>query len=588
LMLFIESHYMIKSTFKIKPYFFIFVFASMLILPAESLGQKGSKKEKNNRKQDNASLFIEANSEKLLGNYDAARDLFLKCLEYDEDDAASMYELARIARIKNLSLEALEWAEKAVNTDPDNVWYMKLLSELYQENMQFDKSIVVMEKLVDLHPNNLEYLYDLALSQLLVGNYEKSIDVYDVIEEQIGVTEEISVQKQKIWMRMEKPKKAIMEIERLCEAWPEETRYKSILAELYMSNGMEEKALKTYLEIIEADPDDAYIQVSLSDYYRKQGEFEKSFEHLKIGFANPYLSIDAKIQILLTYFTEMTFFEKYMEDAFELADILVATHPDEPKAYSIRADLYYQAEEWSKARESLRTVISLDSSKYMVWEQLLFTDSNLQDFEALQDDSRRVIELFPQQPLPYLFAAVASYNFADHEQMIKDLERGIKFVVRNDLLLAEFYNYLGDAYHQVGEDEKAFEAYESSLKIKPDNSIVLNNYAYYLSLKGQELEKARAMAKKATELDPENDSNQDTYGWVLYKLGEYEEALEWIGKAIENHKTDNAEVLEHYGDVLYKLGRKDEAREYWKRAQKAGEGGSEFLEKKIKEGILYE
>ena len=579
---------MIRSLNKIKPYLIVVILAGMLILPLESLGQKGNKKEKDNRKQDNASLFIEANSQKLLGNYDAARELFLKCLEYDDQDAASMYELARIARIRNQSIEALEWAEKAVETDPENVWYMKLLAELYQENMQFDKSIVVMEKLVELHPNNLEYLYELALSNLLVGNYEESIDIYNEIEEKIGITEEISIQKQKIWMRMEKSKKAISEIERLCEAWPDETRYKSILAELYMSNGMDEKALKTYLEIIESDPDDAYIQISLSDYYRKKGEFEKSFEHLKIGFANPNLSIDAKIQILLTYFTEKAFFDEQKEEAFELAEILVTTHPEEPKAYSIQADLYYQGEEWSKARDALRIVIGLDSSKYMVWEQLLFTDSNLEDFESMRQDSRRTIELFPQQPLPYLFAAVASYNFEEHQQMVKDLERGIKFVVRNDLLKAEFYNYLGDAYHQTDQDEKAFEAYDASLKIKPDNSIVLNNYAYYLSLNGKELERARTMAKKATELDPENASNQDTYGWVLYKLGEYEEALEWIGKAIENHNTDNAEVLEHYGDVLYKLDQKEEAKRYWEKAQKAGEGGSELLEKKVNEGILYE
>jgi len=172
--------------------------------------------------------------------------------------------------------------------------------------------------------------------------------------------------------------------------------------------------------------------------------------------------------------------------------------------------------------------------------------------------------------------------------MIRDLETGIKYVVRNDLLLAEFYNYLGDAYHQTGQDEKAFEAYDASLKIKPDNSIVLNNYAYYLSLRGDQLDRAKKMALKANELDPGNSSNQDTYGWVLYKLGEYEEALEWIGKSIENHKVDNAEVLEHYGDVLYKLGRTEEALEYWKRALKAGKGGSELLEKKVNEGKLYE
>ena len=218
----------------------------------------------------------------------------------------------------------------------------------------------------------------------------------------------------------------------------------------------------------------------------------------------------------------------------------------------------------------------------------MFTESYLEDFTAMRSESRRTIDLFPQQPLPYLFSAVASYQFEDHKQMVADLETGIRFVVRNDLLLAEFYNYLGDAYHQLGEDEKAFEAYEGSLKINAENSIVLNNYAYYLSLDGKELEKAREMAEKATQLDPENASNMDTYGWVLYKLGEYEEALIWIGKAIENHNEDNAEVLEHYGDVLYKLNRKKEAAKYWEKAKKAGNGGSEYLDKKVSDGILYE
>jgi len=172
--------------------------------------------------------------------------------------------------------------------------------------------------------------------------------------------------------------------------------------------------------------------------------------------------------------------------------------------------------------------------------------------------------------------------------MIRDLETGIRYVVRNDLLLAEFYNYLGDAYHQTKQDEKAFEAYDASLKINSDNSIVLNNYAYYLSLRGEQLERAKKMARKANELDPNNSSNQDTYGWVLYKLGEYKEALEWIGKSVDNHSEENAEVLEHYGDVLYKLGRTEEAREYWERAVKAGKGGSELLKKKANNGKLYE
>ena len=579
---------MVTFSKNIKPFLLVVLLGGMILFPVSVTGQKSGRKDKDKVRQDNSALFMEANTQKLLGNYDAAIELFLKCVETDHQDAASMYELARLDRVKNQNKQALEWAEKAVHYEPENVWYLKLLAEIYQENMQFDESIQVMEKLVQLFPNDLEYLYDLALSHLLVGNYQKAINVYNEIEEKIGITEEISIQKQKIWARMEKPEKAIMEIKLLCEAWPQESRYKSILAELYMSNGMDDEALRTYLDIAETDPDNTYIQVSLSDYYRKRGDANKSCEHLKLGFANPYLDIDTKVQILLAYFTVQEYYDEQKEEASELAEILVETHPDDAKAFSIQADLFYQNEEWEPARDALRKVIRLDSSKYIIWEQLLFTESYLEDFEAMREESRKTIELFPQQPLPYLFSAVASYQFEDHRQMVDDLERGIKFVVRNDLLLAEFNNYLGDAYHQVGEDEKAFEAYNLSLKINPDNSLVLNNYAYYLSLSGQELEKAREMAKKATELDPGNASNQDTYGWVLYKLGEYEDALDWIGKAIDNHNVDNAEVLEHYGDALYKLGRENEALKFWKRAKKAGNGGSEFLEKKVNEGLLYE
>lgn len=568
--------------------FSLIIFGLLAGQAVPAYGQKDGRKNKNKNRQDNTAIFLEANTQKLLGNYDAAKDLFLKCITMDPGDAASMYELARIERINNKTQSAIEWASRAATLDDENIWYLKLQADLYQENMQFEESIEVMEQLVNLHPEDLEYLYDLAMTHLLVGNYNRSIDLYNDIEQMIGITEEISIQKQKIWQRLKKPDKAIEEIESLCEAWPTDSRLKSILAELYLSNGMDEKALETYLDIAERDPSNAYIQISLSDYYRKHDEPDKSFDHLKIGFANPYLDIDTKVQILLAYFTVKNYYEDQKEEAVELAAILVETHAEEAKAHSIQADLYYQNEEWENARQSLRMVLSLDSSNYVVWEQLLFTESNLEDFEAMRNESRTTIELFPEQPLPYLFSAVANYQFEDHQQMIKDLETGKRFVVRNDLLLAEFYNYLGDAYHQVGEDEKAYEAYESTLKINSENSLVLNNYAYYLSLNGQELPKAKKMAKKANELDPDNASNQDTYGWVLYMLGEYEEALEWIGMSIKNHGEDNGEVLEHYGDVLYKMGREKEARKYWEKALDAENGGSEYLKKKVDEGILYE
>ncbi len=114
--------------------------------------------------------------------------------------------------------------------------------------------------------------------------------------------------------------------------------------------------------------------------------------------------------------------------------------------------------------------------------------------------------------------------------------------------------YLGDTYHSLKDTTESDKAYEKSLSLKNDNAYVLNNYAYYLSLRNQDLDKAETMSKKAVTLDPKNSSFQDTYGWVLYKLHRYDDARTWVGKALEDKDSVSSEVMEHYGDILYKLG----------------------------------
>ena len=123
--------------------------------------------------------------------------------------------------------------------------------------------------------------------------------------------------------------------------------------------------------------------------------------------------------------------------------------------------------------------------------------------------------------------------------------------------------------------------------MSPDNPLVLNNYAYYLSLRSEKLDKAEKMARSAVDLDPYNQNNLDTYAWVLYKLNKFDEALEWIKKAYNNGGESSGVVVEHYGDILYKLNRKEEALEFWKQAL-TKDDYSDLLNKKINDKKLYE
>ena len=149
--------------------------------------------------------------------------------------------------------------------------------------------------------------------------------------------------------------------------------------------------------------------------------------------------------------------------------------------------------------------------------------------------------------------------------------------------MLDFYSALGDAYNYGKEFEKSDKAYEDALKIDSDNTFVLNQYSYFLSLRKENLDKAEKLSKKANELQPGNRKYMDTYGWILFQEKKYTEAAEWLGNAAKMGNDPN--ILEHYGDVLYRLGKTNEALKQWENAQAAG-GRSEALLKKLKEKKL--
>lgn len=197
------------------------------------------------------------------------------------------------------------------------------------------------------------------------------------------------------------------------------------------------------------------------------------------------------------------------------------------------------------------------------------------------------MELFPNQPIPYFFNGLSNYQLKKYKEAIPPLLEGKDFVFDNPGLLAQFYSCLGDIYNQLKNHAASDSAYNKALEIDPNDVNVLNNYAYYLSLRNTNLEKAEAMSKKSNELQPNNNSYQDTYGWILYQMKKYEEAKIWIGKALDNGGRGNGTLLEHYGDVLYQLGEKEEAFKYWIEAKKAG-GASDQIDKKVADKKLYE
>ena len=158
------------------------------------------------------------------------------------------------------------------------------------------------------------------------------------------------------------------------------------------------------------------------------------------------------------------------------------------------------------------------------------------------------------QPVFYWYAGVASAVLEYNEDAITYLEKGRRYTT-DRLQMANFDAFLGDLYHQQGDEEKSFEAYERTLRNDPDNILVLNNYAYFLAVKGQDLDKALEMSTRAITAEPDNPTYLDTHAWVLYMKGDYKEAEKHMKKALKLLKEPDETYTNHYEAIMQKLGK---------------------------------
>ncbi|MCY1721895.1 tetratricopeptide repeat protein [Prolixibacteraceae bacterium Z1-6] len=527
-------------------------------------------------------LFVEALKQKMFGNAQKAIQLLSSCLEIDPNSSAAMFELANIHAVNNDFTSASLLLEKAISLNPNNKWYKLLLAQIYQQTNKFSEAADIYAGLSKEDPENLEYKYMNAALLANAQRYDEAISTYNEMELEIGINEQISVAKQQIYVQSGKIDKAFEEINKLIENNPTESKYYGLLADLYQSQGDKENALKNYQKIQELDPESGFVHFSLANYYLENDEPEKAYTETKLGFSSPSVDIQTKLQLYWMLTSNKEELNLSNEKQEELIQILLKNHPDEPMVHTVYAEILLKEGKLQEARTELLKATNINSSDYVIWERIMFIDNDLQEWSALYEHTKKVIELFPNQPQGYFFHAIACVQLEKFEEAKKISEEGLDYVVENPQLQANFLMLQGESIYKLGNKEEAFKIFDKAVEIDPENYLTLNNYAYYLSIDGSNLSKAERMSGRVVERFPDNATYLDTHAWVLFKKGEYTLAKFYMETALKNGGDDNAVLLEHFGDILFKTGKVNEALEYWEKAKSNG-GDSEVLERKINE-----
>lgn len=540
-----------------------------------------------NQKKKFDTHFFTAIKAKSLEEYDKAIESFEECIKINKNNPIPFYELALIGVINNNYTFSKENIKKALELDSKNKWYLLLYADLLFKQQDFFNSAIQYKKLIALDTDNEELYFKLSEVYIYANKIKKAIQVYDNLEKKRGVEKMLSMQKQKLYRQLNDIDGAIDELNKILNVFSNDIEVIEILAELYLLNDQKEKAFTLFKKLADISPNNCRIHLTLADYYRENEENEKSYNQLKLAFKCTNISIDTKIRILVSYYQLISINKEMANQAHELGGILIETHPNSIKARAVYADILYTDNKFQKAKEQYLIVLENEKSKSQVWTQVLFIQAEQSDFKGMLKTSKEALEYFPLEPLFYYFYGASNKWFKNYEEALTSFEQGIEFVVDNSTLLLEFYSSLADIYHAQEKHKLSDKYYEKALEIDSINSLILNNYAYYLSLRKEDLDKAKEMSFMCNQLEPNNGTYQDTYAWILYQMNEFEKAKKWLLKAIENGGDESAVIVEHYGDVLYQLGDLKDALKQWIKARELG-GKTDLLNKKIKNKKIYE
>ncbi len=528
--------------------------------------------------------FLEATRQKAKGELDAAFELYQHCLTIDPNAASSLSEISQFYFFLKQPEKGLVCMEKAVENAPDNYWYNQNLATVYQQQGKADKAIDAFEKMSAQFPERQEPLMALIDLYNQAKNYAKAIKTLDRFELMNGKTEQISMEKFRMYLLMEDNKKAFNEIESLAKEYPNDMRYLCVLGDVYLNNGKPKEAYETYQKVLAVEPGNAQVLVSLANYYEQTGQNDQYEQQIDSVLLSKKVESDVKTDIMRQMIVHsqqsgkdstriIPLFKKMMEIEQEDAQI--------PMLYV----QYLLAKGMDKEAEPvLKQVIELDPENTPARLQLLSYAIKKNDFQGAIKICEPAIEITPDALEFYYYLGLSYYQAERVDDALSVFKKGVAHV--NDKsdkkIVSDFYSMMGDIYHTKEQGAMAYAAYDSALVYNPDNAGALNNYAYYLSVEKKDLDKAEEMSYRTIKAEPDNNTYLDTYAWILFIKGKYSEAKVYMDDAMKKGGDKSDVVTEHCGDVYYMVGEKAEALKYWIKSREMG-NKSVILKKKIEQ-----
>ena len=528
----------------------------------------------------------------IAGDSVRARELFLEAIRNDSTYAPAYYELAANGMYATPD-EAVELARKAFRLDTTNKWYHQFYGQALIYAGRYDEALKVYRRLQTENPKDPDNYRILAALYEQKQSPVMALVTLDSAELRFGRIPVLSAMKRRLLVATNQIDKAVVEARAMVEAAPYEAQHHVVLGDLYAIAKKDSLARAEYDRALQIDSTNVQTLMALADFHAGRQDYRALLAVTRQLFQSDELPLETKIKRFGQFTSDTRFYREYYFQLNDLASTLAIRYPDDKRVVELYAGHLIASGELEQALALYKSHLADQPPAEEYFRAVIDIESYLQHPDSVDKYVTRALELFPAKVDFHLSKGHVMSNSKQYVKAIGAYKGALRHA-DTDSLRSVIWGMIGDTWHQKGiegrEDwdermdlgiaepdaafrkymKQCYKAYDRSLRYDPDNTMALNNYAYFLSIEGRDLERALSMASRVTALEDDNPTYLDTYAWVLYKLGRTDEAKKILQRAVVLDGQRSPALLAHYGDILYALGERFMAEIYWRQALEKG------------------
>lgn len=516
----------------------------------------------------------------------AAYNFWLQAIAADSTYAPAFYSLSEQALYRD-NTNAIIYGRKAYEQDTTNNWYLQRYGQSLLIGGDYKTAMSVYQKLLRRDPHNPDNYRIVAMLYQQADLPYSALTILDSAENQLGKIPYFSDLKRQLLIGTRQVDKALTEAKEMVEAVPYEAESHRVLAELYAASGKDSLAMAEFGTALKLDSTNIETLMSLADYYNRTKRYRENLATTKQLFLSNEMSLEAKIKMFKQITSDTRFYRDFYFAINDLVRTLAIKYPKDKEVVSLLASHLIASGELEQALALYKSRLNERPPVYEYYRTVIDIESYKQRLDSVNFYVDQAITLFPSRPELYVDKANALSFARRYNEAIKSYKTSLQYA-KSDSLKSAIWGLIGDVHHQIQEDststkarslkakKASYSAYEKALSLNRSNILVLNNYAYFLSVEDEQLERALEMSSRSLALSETNPTYIDTYAWILYKLGRFAEAKKSMQQAISLDAGRSADLQLHYGDILAALGENFMAEVYWRKAQENGYNADEI------------